>query len=57
MKMAHSSFSKTAPANELNLGGRRKILTMKKFCRHPAAMLTEENCNYTYSFVLQLVIS
>jgi hypothetical protein len=57
MNTAQSSFSKTAPANELNLGGRRKILTMKKFCGHPAAMLTEENCKYTDSFVLQLVIA
>jgi hypothetical protein len=47
MKTAQSSFSKTAPANELNLAGRIIILTKKKFCGHPAAMLTEENCNYT----------
>jgi hypothetical protein len=47
MKTAHSSFSKTARANELNLRGRKIILTVKKFCAHPAAMLTEENCNYS----------
>jgi hypothetical protein len=57
MKTAHSRIRNTAPANGLNLGGRRKILTVKKCCGHPVAMLTEENCNYTYSFVLQLVIA
>jgi hypothetical protein len=35
-------FQEYTPANGLNLGDRRKILTVKKFCGHPVAVLTEE---------------